>query len=64
MKHKDSDTAKKALLKNVQEKKYLNLPKRIEVDDGTEFKDAFKRYFDRIIKVHTKKRGRHRQQSA
>ena len=62
LKHKDSETAKKALLK-MYKRKYLNLPKRIEVDDGTEFKDAFKRYFDRIIKVRTKKPGRHRQQS-
>ena len=62
LKQKDSETAKKALLK-MYKIKYLNLPKRIEVDDGTEFKATFKHYFDRIIKVRTKKPGRHRQQS-
>ena len=56
LKHKDSETAKRTLLK-ISKRKNLNLPKQIEVDDGTEFKDAFKLYFDGIIKVRTKKPG-------
>jgi len=62
LKSKDSPEVKNALVK-IYKRKYLNKPKRLEVDLGTEFKGAFKNYFEKLFKIVTKVAGRHRQQA-
>jgi hypothetical protein len=62
LKTKDSSLVKNALVK-IYKRKYLNKPLRLEVDLGTEFKGAFKSYFDKLLKIVTKVAGRHRQQA-
>ena len=44
--------------------KYLEFPKRIELDPGTEFKSVVKNYFENNnVKVKYGKTGRHRNQA-
>jgi hypothetical protein len=62
LKSKDSDEVKKAMAK-IYKRRYLNIPLRLEVDLGSEFKGDFKKYFDKLLNIVTKVAGRHRQQA-
>jgi hypothetical protein len=62
MKNKEAETTKKALEK-IFKRKILKRPLRLEVDEGTEFKGAFKAFYDKVLEIRTKVAGRHRQQA-
>ena len=63
IKNKRNETVLKAFQK-IYGRNILNLPKRLEVDDGSEFKGSVKKYFeDNNIYVRVAKAGRHRQQA-
>ncbi len=50
--------------KAIYERKILKLPKRIEVDAGSEFKGVVKQYFEgNNVDIRVAKTGRHRQQA-
>ena len=62
--NKSSAEALKALLKIYKRSKYLKLPKRLEMDQGTEFKAEFYNYFHNLgITMRYKRTGRHRSQA-
>ena len=64
MKTASSESAKNALLWIYENSPYLDMPKRIECDPGSEFKKSFKKYFENEgVNIAYKKTGRHRQQS-
>lgn len=44
-------------------RKILKKPLRLEVDSGSEFKGAFKNFYNKIFDIITKIAGRHRQQA-
>jgi len=61
---KSADDVKNALLNIYKKNKYLEVPKILECDDGTEFKAEFKTYFNNNgVFIRYKKAGRHRQQA-
>jgi hypothetical protein len=62
LKVRDATTVRDAL-KKIYARKIVKLPKRLEVDDGTEFKGAFKAHFSKVLKIITKVAGRSRQQA-
>ena len=60
---KKSSTVVNAI-KNIYDRKYLDIPYMFQVDDGSEFKDEFKKYVnDNNRGVRTAQTARHRQQS-
>lgn len=60
---KKSDMIRDALIK-IYEKGVLKQPKKIEVDDGSEFKGEFKKYFKgKGVEIRSALPGRHRQQA-
>lgn len=62
LKDKTSETVLSAF-KNIYKRKTLNIPKRMEVDDGSEFKGVVKKFFtEKKVFVRVAKPGRHRQQ--
>ena len=62
--NKSSSEALKALLKIYKRSKYLKLPQRLEMDQGTEFKGDFYTYFHNLgITMRYKRAGRHRSQA-
>ena len=62
--NKSSAEALKALLTIYKRSKYLKLPQRIEMDQGTEFKGSFYTYFHNLgITMRYKRTGRHRSQA-
>ena len=68
LKKRDASSAKKALQNIYRRKKYLQIPGRIEVDGGGEFKGVFRSHFEPLMRDrHTpwrvKEPYRHRQQS-
>jgi len=62
LKNKESQTVMKALEK-IYKRNIIKRPKRLEVDDGTEFKGAFAQHFKKFLDLVVKVAGRHRQQS-
>jgi hypothetical protein len=62
LKSKDSVDVQKAMHK-ILRRKYVKKPLRLEVDAGSEFKGAFKAYYEKLFQIVTKIAGRHRQQS-
>lgn len=63
LKNKESETVKNAFETIYNEHKILELPYRLEVDDGSEFKGETLKYFNRHrVWVRVAKPGRHRQQ--
>lgn len=63
LKTKNAETVKDALEK-IYKGKYLKRPKYLEVDDGSEFKGAFKSFYEKNdVKMVVKLPGRSRQQS-
>jgi hypothetical protein len=50
-------------LQKIYKRSYLDIPYRLEVDDGTEFKKSFRQYFEGKLILRVKEPGRHRQQS-
>lgn len=62
MKTRTAEATKNALLK-IYKRNILKLPKYLEVDDGSEFKQNFKTYFEKLLTIKTKLSGRSRQQS-
>ena len=62
LKSKDSKAALKAV-QTIFKRKVLKMPKRLEVDPGSEFKGDFRTYFDKYLQIMTKVAGRHRQQA-
>jgi len=64
LKGKTAKEVLKALLKIYKDSKYLTVPKRLEMDNGGEFKGEFKAYFEKLnVDMAYKKAGRSRQQS-
>jgi hypothetical protein len=64
LKTKNADEVLKALLHIYKTSKFLKLPKRIEMDSGTEFQGEFFNYFNKLhIDMVYKKTGRSRQQA-
>lgn len=63
LKAKGSEDVLKAF-KNIYDRKIISIPKRLEVDSGSEFKGAVKKYFNEMnVKIRYGKTGRHRQQA-
>jgi hypothetical protein len=62
MKTRDAKTTVKALEK-IFKRGIVKRPKRLEVDQGTEFKGDFDKHFKKFFKILRKEAGRHRQQS-
>jgi hypothetical protein len=48
-------------LKKIYARKIVKLPKRLEVDSGTEFRGEFQKHFSKVLKIITKVAGRSRQ---
>lgn len=63
IKNKRNETVLKAF-KKIYARKVLSLPKKLEIDDGSEFKGTVSRYFkDNNVNIRVAKPGRHRQQA-
>ena len=62
LKTRDSITVRDAL-KKIYARKIIKRPLTLEVDDGSEFKLAFKHYWSKVLKIVTKMAGRHRSQA-
>jgi hypothetical protein len=63
LKVRDSKTVRDAM-KKIYNRKILKLPTfDLQVDEGTEFKAEFKKYFEKLTKIFTKQVGRSRQQA-
>ena len=64
LKTKDSKNVLDNVLEIYKNSKYLKTPKNIQVDDGSEFKGEFSKYFNsKSIFIRVAQPGRHRQQS-
>jgi hypothetical protein len=64
LKNKNAQSVLDAILKIYKTNKYLKMPKRLEMDVGTEFQEVFKEYFlSRKLDMAYKKSGRSRQQA-
>jgi hypothetical protein len=57
---RDATTVRDAL-KKIYARKIVKLPKRLEVDSGTEFRGEFQKHFSKVLKIITKVAGRSRQ---
>ena len=62
LKRHDAKTVRDAL-KKIYARKIIKQPIRLEVDDGSEFKGEFKKYFQKILTIITKVAHRSRQQA-
>jgi hypothetical protein len=63
LKSKDANQVLKGF-KEIFKRKILNIPKRLEVDSGSEFKSVVAKYFkDHNVKIRVAMVGRHRQQA-
>lgn len=62
LKSRDAVSVRNAMIK-LYNRKILQEPVVLEVDDGSEFKGAFKKHFQYFFKIHYHEPGRHRQQA-
>jgi hypothetical protein len=62
LKNRDATTVRDAMIK-LYKRKILQEPVVLQVDDGSEFKGAFKTHFSYFFKIHYHVPGRHRQQA-
>ena len=63
LKTRDATAVRNAMIK-LYNREIIQEPVVLQVDDGSEFKGAFKKHFEYFFKIHYLKPDRHRQQSS
>ena len=62
LKTRDATAVRNAMIK-LYNREIIQEPVVLQVDDGSEFKGAFKKHFEYYFKIHYHEPGRHRQQA-